>query len=111
MTAGYSRGLCLFGFLPNLAFLVGAFFLVRTARLARGRHCACFLMTSGALLVFLGGTLKAIWKLLYASGLGDVRVFSEAQFVRAGRSGRARRSTTRLVRSSARVRQRINWFP
>jgi len=81
MTAGYSRGLCLFGFLPNLAFLVGAFFLVRTARLAWGRHCACFLMTSGALLVFLGGTLKAIWKLLYASGLGDVRVFSEAQFV------------------------------
>ena len=59
---------------------MGAFFLVRMARLARGRHCA-WLMTSGALLVFLGGTLKAIWKLLYARGLGDVRVFSEAQFV------------------------------
>jgi hypothetical protein len=76
----YTIELCLLDFVPNLAFLVGAFFLVRMARLARGRRCA-WLMTSGALLIFLGGTLKAIWKLLYTTGIGDVRIFGEAQFV------------------------------
>jgi hypothetical protein len=76
----YSLGLCLFDFVPNVAFGVGAFFLVRMARIVLGRRCA-WPMTGGVLLVFFGGLLKAIWKLLYASGLGDVRVFSEAQFV------------------------------
>jgi hypothetical protein len=65
---------------PNLAFLVGTYFLVRIARLVRGRSCA-WLMMSGALLIFLGGMLKAIWKLLYTTGMGDVCIFSEAQFV------------------------------
>ena len=76
----YSIELCLLDFVPSLAFLVGALFLVRMARLARGRRCA-WLMMSGTLLIFLSGTLKAIWKLLYTTGVGDVRIFSEAQFV------------------------------
>lgn len=76
----YSIELCLLGFVPNLAFLVGAFFLVRTAPLARGRRCA-WLTMSGALLIFPDGTLKATWKLLHATGIGDVRISSEAQFV------------------------------
>jgi hypothetical protein len=80
MTEGHSIELCLLDFVPNLAFLVGAFFLVRTAQLARGRHYA-WLMTSGTLLIFLGGALKAIWKLLYTTGVGDVRILSDAQFV------------------------------
>jgi hypothetical protein len=80
MEEGYSLGLCLLDFVPNLAFLVGAYFLVQTAGLARGRRCARLAM-GGALLVFLGGTLKAIWKLLFTTGVGDVRICSEAQFV------------------------------
>jgi len=80
MTEGYSLKLCLFDFVPNLAFLVGAIFLVRAARLARGRRCA-WLVASGSLLIFLGGMLKAIWKLLLTTGVGDVRLLSEVQFV------------------------------
>jgi hypothetical protein len=38
-------------------------------------------MAGGTLLIFLGGMLKATWKLLYTTGLGDVQVMSEAQFV------------------------------
>ncbi|MFN2292403.1 MAG: hypothetical protein ACK2UC_14520 [Anaerolineae bacterium] len=76
----YSIELCLLDFVPNLAFLVGALFLVQTARIARVRRCA-WLMLSGTLLIFLGGTLKAIWKLLYTTGAADVRIFGEAQFL------------------------------
>lgn len=76
----YSLGLCLLDFVPNLAFLVGAYFLVRTAQLVKRRRCARMMM-GGALLVFLGGTLKALWKLLYTTGVGDLRICSEAQFV------------------------------
>lgn len=75
----YSIELCLLDFVPNLAFLVGALFLVRMARLARVRRGAGLMLT-GTLLIFLGGTLKAIWKLVYTTGVGDVRIFSEAQF-------------------------------
>ncbi|MBN1261509.1 MAG: hypothetical protein JXB35_12595 [Anaerolineae bacterium] len=75
----YTLSLCLLDFVPNLAFLAGAYFLVKTALLVRGRSCARMVM-AGGLLVFLGGTLKAIWKLLYTTGVGDVRICSEAQF-------------------------------
>jgi hypothetical protein len=79
MTETGSLGLSLFDFVPNLAFLLGAVFLVLTARLARGRRCA-WLIAGGTLLIFLGGMLKATWKLLYTTGVGDVQVMSEAQF-------------------------------
>jgi hypothetical protein len=75
-----SLALSLLDFVPNLAFLLGAIFLVGTARLARGRRCA-WLMAGGVLLIFLGGMLKATWKLLYTTGVGDVQVMSQAQFV------------------------------
>jgi hypothetical protein len=34
----------------------------------------------GSLLVFLGGFLKALWKLLVATGVGDFQVMGESQF-------------------------------
>ena len=49
------------------------------SQLALGRRGAWLLM-SGALLIFAAGTLKAIWKLLYTIGWGNVRISSEAQF-------------------------------
>lgn len=80
MTEAYPLALSLFDFVPNLAFLVGAYYLVHLALLVRGRSCA-LLLTGGTLLVFLGGFLKALWKLLRATGTADITLFSEAQFV------------------------------
>lgn len=80
MNEPYTIGMALFDFVPNIAFLVGAFYLVKLALLLRGRPCARIL-AAGTALIFLGGTLKAIWKLLYAAGVADIQLFSQAQFV------------------------------
>ena len=78
----YPVSLALFDFIPTLAFLTGAFYLVRTGVLCRGKPCGRMVM-AGGLLVFLGGFFKATWKLLYTTGSrrypvdepGAVRVF------------------------------------
>lgn len=80
MEETYTVAMALFDFLPNIAFLVGAFYLVKLALLLRGKPCARML-TAGTALVFLGGMLKAIWKLLYAANIADIQLFSQAQFV------------------------------
>jgi len=80
MTEAHPLALSLFDFVPNIAFLVGAYYLLLLALLVRGRSCA-LLLTGGALLVFLGGFLKALWKLLYTIGTADITLLSEAQFV------------------------------
>jgi hypothetical protein len=80
MSEEYSLWLCLLDFVPNLAFLVGAFYLVRWVR-QTGSRLSVGAMTVGSSLVFLGGTLKAIWKLLYTMGIGDFWLLSEAQFM------------------------------
>ena len=59
----YTLGLCLLDFVPNLAFLAGAVFLVRLVMLRTDRTCQIATI-AGSALVFLGGTLKAVWKLL-----------------------------------------------
>ncbi len=79
----YSIPLALVDFLPNIAFFIGAFFLVKTAYICRGTGCARMLM-AGTLLVFLGGFLKASWKLLYAAHIADIQWMSQAQFVLLG---------------------------
>jgi len=38
-------------------------------------------MLSGSILVFSGGLLKAIWKLLFTLGVGDYIFLSESQFI------------------------------
>lgn len=80
MEETYTIPMALMDFIPNLTFLVGAFFLVKLALLLRGKPCARMLM-AGTLLIFLGGTLKATWKLLYAANVADLQLFSQAQFV------------------------------
>jgi len=64
MNVEYTVGMAILDFVPNIAFLIGALFLVRTVRLTRGRPCSRMCM-AGSLLVFSGGILKATWKLLY----------------------------------------------
>jgi hypothetical protein len=75
-----SLALCLFDFVPNLAFLAGTYFLFRITRLLGDRRSTS-LVATGACLVFAGGMFKAGWKLMCTIGLPDVRVLSEAQFL------------------------------
>lgn len=76
----YPLSLALFDFVPPLAFLAGAFYLVRTAMICRGRPTGRMLM-AGTLLVFLGGFFKATWKLLYSTGAADIQWMNQGQFV------------------------------
>jgi hypothetical protein len=76
----YPVSLALVDFLPNMAFLIGAYFLVKTALICSGKGVGRMLM-AGTLLVFLGGTLKALWKLLYAAEIADIQWMSQIQFV------------------------------
>ena len=70
----------LFDYVPNFAFVVGAYFLVRIVYLVRGRAWGV-IATAGALLIALGGFLQATWKLLFATGTADIRLLSNLQFV------------------------------
>jgi hypothetical protein len=79
MDETYTLGLSMLDFVPPLAFLVGAVFLWRLAAREGGRTSAT-LMGVGTGLVFLGGALKAIWKLLYSLGVGDFALLSDQQF-------------------------------
>jgi hypothetical protein len=79
MNETHMMALALLDFVPNLAFLVGAIYLVRLAW--RGPLIGKVGMAVGAALVLVGGTTKALWKLLYTMELGDSRLLSEMQFV------------------------------
>lgn len=76
----YNQGLSILDFVPNLGFLIGAIYLVRWVTLFKRRDLV-IIMVVGTGLVFLGGTLKAVWKLLYTLSIGDFVVLSEAQFI------------------------------
>lgn len=72
--------LALFDFVPNLAFLIGAYYLVKIVFLVRGKACGG-LAVVGTALIFLGGMLQAIWKLLYVTETADLRLMSNLQFI------------------------------
>lgn len=72
--------LALFDFVPNLAFLIGAYYLVKIVFLVRGKACGS-LAVVGTALIFLGGMLQAIWKLLYVTNTADFRLMSNLQFI------------------------------
>jgi len=76
----HSLALALFDFLPPLAFLAGAIFLVKMAFMCCGIPCGC-MMIAGSFLVFLGGFMKAAWKLLYVTGMANISWMSEGQFI------------------------------
>lgn len=80
MEETYTLSLALFDFVPNFAFLVGGYFLIQLASQNKSR-ISSQLMAMGTGLVFLGGMLKAIWKLLVTLEIADIQLFSEAQFV------------------------------
>ncbi len=80
MDERYMLGLSLLDFLPNLAFLFGAICLIRWTR-KYGKRFSYLTMIIGSILVLTGGTSKAIWKLIFTLGLGDITPLGEAQFI------------------------------
>jgi hypothetical protein len=72
--------LALFDFVPNIAFLVGAYYLTKIVFLVRGRACGS-LAVVGTGLILLGGMLQATWKMLYVTGVADFRLMSNLQFI------------------------------
>lgn len=76
----YPISLAIFDFVPIIAFLIGAFFLVKTGLICRGKPCGRMIM-AGGLLIFLGGFFKATWKLLVAARIADIQWMSQGQFV------------------------------
>ena len=79
MSETYTLVLSLLDFVPNLAFLVGAFYLVKIVQI-KNKAFFYYAAMIGSFLVFMGGTLKAIWKLLVTIGVGDFQLLSNAQF-------------------------------
>lgn len=78
----YPLSLALFDLVPIFAFLAGAYFLVKTSLVCRGKPCGrMMMMMAGALLVFLGDFFKATWKLFYTFLIADIRWMSQGQFV------------------------------
>ena len=75
----YPLVLALYDFVPVAFFLIGAIFLVRISIRMCGIRCGR-LAIAGSLLIFIGGLLKAIWKLLYTIGVGNFQLLSESQF-------------------------------
>ncbi len=79
MEETYPLVLALYDFVPVAFFLIGAIFLVRTSTRMCGLRCSRLAIV-GSLLIFGGGFLKAIWKLLFTIGVGDYQLLSESQF-------------------------------
>lgn len=79
MDETYPLTLALLDFVPVAFFFIGAIFLVRIAIQMCGLRCGR-LALAGSLLVFMGGFLKAIWKLLFTIDVGDFKILSESQF-------------------------------
>jgi hypothetical protein len=104
----YSLGLSLLDFVPNLAFLVGAIYLVRWVWLT-GSVTSVVTMIVGSALVFLGGTTKALWKLLYTLGTGDFWLLGELQFMLLAPGFLSMLVSVVLVLKQARKRWKAGW--
>jgi hypothetical protein len=79
MKETYPLALAVFDFVPVIFFLIGAIYLARIATRMCGMRCR-HMAIMGSLLIFLGGFLKVLWKLLVATGAGDFQLMSEIQF-------------------------------
>jgi hypothetical protein len=79
MKETYPLALAVFDFVPVIFFLIGAICLARIATRMCGMRCR-HMAIMGSLLIFLGGFLKVLWKLLVATGAGDFQLMSEIQF-------------------------------
>jgi len=79
----YPLSLALFDFVPTIAFLIGAFYLVKTSLICRNKPNGRMLM-AGTLLVFLGGFTKAFWKFMVSAEIANIVWLSQLQFIFSG---------------------------
>jgi len=80
MEETYTLSLALVDYLPNITFMVGAYFLTRLAYTTKGRLTAR-IMALGSGLVLMGGLFKATWKLLLVVPGVDLRLLDESLFI------------------------------
>jgi hypothetical protein len=80
MTQTYTLELALFNFIPNIVFLIGAYYLIGITSKVCAKSCK-WLALIGSLLIVLAGMLKAIWKLLFTLGWANILWMSDIQFV------------------------------
>jgi hypothetical protein len=80
MTQTYTLELALFNFIPVIAFLIGAYYLVSITSRLCAKSCK-WLTLIGSLLIVLAGVFKATWKLLFTLGWANILWMSDSQFI------------------------------
>lgn len=80
---GISVPMAVIDFIPIILFLITAVILQRDLydRMSKG---AFALLAAGSIMVFVGGTYKALWKLLYALNICDFAALNNAMFPMQG---------------------------
>ena len=83
MGGGITVEMALVDCVPVVLFLVAAVILQRDLydRLPKGAYS---LVAAGSIMAFLGGFMKALWKLLYATGVADYVLLDHALFTLQG---------------------------
>ena len=83
MGEGITVAMALVDCVPVVLFLVAAVILQRDLydRLPKGAYS---LVAAGSIMAFLGGFMKALWKLLYATGVCDYVLLDHALFTLQG---------------------------
>ena len=83
MGGGITVAMALVDCVPVVLFLVAAVVLQRDLydRLPKGAYS---LVAAGSIMAFLGGFMKALWKLLYATGVCDYVLLDHALFTLQG---------------------------
>ena len=80
---GITVPMAIVDFVPVLLFLITAIILQRDLYNKMGKG-AFALLAAGSIMVFLGGTFKALWKLLYALEICDFQALNMALFPMQG---------------------------
>ena len=80
MEVSYPIGMALYDFVPVIFFLVGGLYLARIIVMTLNKSLS-WIFISGVALIFLGGALKASWKLLVSANIADIVWMSESQFI------------------------------
>ncbi len=83
MGGGITVEMALVDCVPVVLFMVAAVILQRDLydRLPKGAYS---LVAAGSIMAFLGGFMKALWKLLYATGVADYVLLDHALFTLQG---------------------------
>lgn len=71
MNGYFPVGMAIFDFLPNIAFMIGAFFIIKITAVSINRNYM-YIAITGSLLITIGGLLKALWKLIYFVNAVDI---------------------------------------